>query len=85
MDAAVQEALEKGRRKRPWESLIVDRAEQMKAWIPPIKSLLAGGKPVYVYFNNHYAGYAPESVELFEKLFRDDSGGSPEINPQYDS
>lgn len=85
MDAAVQEALEKGRRKRPWESLIVDRAEQMKAWIPPIKSLLADGKPVYVYFNNHYAGYAPGSVELFEKLFRDDSGGSPEINPQYNS
>jgi uncharacterized protein YecE (DUF72 family) len=31
--------------------------------------------PVYVYFNNHYAGYAPGSVELFGKLF---NAGDPE-------
>jgi uncharacterized protein YecE (DUF72 family) len=27
--------------------------------------------PVYVYFNNHYAGYAPGSVELFARLWRE--------------
>jgi uncharacterized protein YecE (DUF72 family) len=69
MDAAVQKALEIGQRNREWESIIKDRSGQMKMWIPPIKSLLAKKIPVYVYFNNHYAGYAPGSVELFEKLF----------------
>jgi uncharacterized protein YecE (DUF72 family) len=44
-------------------------------WIPPIKNLLAREIPVYVYFNNHYAGYAPGSVELFGKLFEDGPGG----------
>jgi uncharacterized protein YecE (DUF72 family) len=44
----------------------------MEKWIPPIKSLLARNIPVYVYFNNHYAGYAPGSVELFEKLLKGD-------------
>jgi uncharacterized protein YecE (DUF72 family) len=47
----------------------------MKAWIPAVKSVLARAVPVYVYFNNHYAGYAPGSVELFAKLFTEDSNG----------
>ena len=73
MDAAVKQSQEAGLRKRPFESILTDRTGQMKAWIPPIKLLLARKIPVYVYFNNHYAGYAPGSVELFEKLFTDDS------------
>jgi uncharacterized protein YecE (DUF72 family) len=72
MDTAVKKAMEEGLRKRTFESLIKDRTGQMKAWIAPIKELLARGIPVYVYFNNHYAGYAPGSVELFVKLFYED-------------
>jgi uncharacterized protein YecE (DUF72 family) len=72
MDAAVKQAQDAGARQRPWESLIKDRTGQMKAWIPPIKDLLRSGVSVYVYFNNHYAGYAPGSVELFAKLLNDD-------------
>jgi len=68
MDAAVKEAREKGTRERDWESLIADRTLQMKAWIPPIRDLVARDVPTYVYFNNHYAGYAPGSVELFARL-----------------
>ena len=73
MDAAVKKAREEGRRKRAFESVLKDRTGQMRAWIPPVKGLLANGIPVYIYFNNHYAGYAPGSVELFEKLFHDES------------
>jgi len=73
MDAAVKLAQESGLRKREFESILKDRTGQMKAWIPPIKQLLAKGNPVYVYFNNHYAGYAPGSVELFQKLFNADA------------
>ena len=71
MDAAIQQAQHAGSRKREFESLLKDRTGQMKAWIPPIKSLLARQIPVYVYFNNHYAGYAPGSVVLFEELFNE--------------
>ena len=69
MDAAVKKAQEAGERKGAWESLIKDRTSQMKMWIPPIKTLLSRNIPVYVYFNNHYAGYAPGSVELFSGLW----------------
>jgi uncharacterized protein YecE (DUF72 family) len=75
MDAAVKRAVEEGKRKRDWESLIVDRTEQMKQWLPSIRGLVAKQIPVYVYFNNHYAGYAPGSVELFSRLYNSDSSG----------
>lgn len=71
MDAAVAKAREEGSRKRDWESLVVDRSAQMRAWIPPIRELVARDVPTYVYFNNHYAGYAPGSVELFSRLLAD--------------
>ena len=41
----------------------------MKLWIPPIKKRVDNQIPTYVYFNNHYAGYAPGSVELFSRLY----------------
>jgi uncharacterized protein YecE (DUF72 family) len=69
MDAAVKKAREDGKRKRDWESLLVDRAEQMKLWLPSLRELAAKKIPAYIYFNNHYAGYAPGSVELLAKLF----------------
>jgi uncharacterized protein YecE (DUF72 family) len=75
MEAAVKRAQEAGQRKLAWESLIKDRTGQMKAWIPPIKNLLHSGISVYVYFNNHYGGYAPGSVELFTKLYNEDVAG----------
>ncbi len=71
MDAAVQRAREEGKRDSDWGSLLVDRTEQMRFWIPAIRKLVAGQIPVYVYFNNHYAGYAPGSVELFSRLWHE--------------
>ena len=72
MDAAVKRAREEGTRKRDWESLLEDRAGQMKLWIDPIRQIVQKQTPMYVYFNNHYAGYAPGSVELFSRLYNDD-------------
>ena len=71
MNAAVKQARKEGRRKRDWESLIQDRRNQMKLWIPPLKDLASRQIPTYVYFNNHYAGYAPGSVELFAELLNE--------------
>lgn len=76
MDIAVKKARKEGSRKRDWESIILDRTEQMKLWIPPLKDLAAKNVPVYVYFNNHYAGYAPGTVELFSRLYNAYTGGT---------
>jgi uncharacterized protein YecE (DUF72 family) len=71
IEAMVKTAKEAGRRSKDWGSLIIDRTEQMRLWVSPLKDLASKNVPTYVYFNNHYAGYAPGSVELFGKLMLD--------------
>lgn len=82
MDAAVKQAQAAGVRKRPFESILLDRTRQMRAWIPPLKAVLAKAFQVYVYFNNHYAGYAPGSVELFGRLFEEAAPGTDPAPPR---
>jgi uncharacterized protein YecE (DUF72 family) len=71
MDGLVKKARREGKRSSDWGALLTDKTEQMKLWIPPIKKLVENGIPTYIYFNNHYAGYAPGSVELFAKLYNE--------------
>ncbi len=73
MDAAVKKAREEGKRDSDWGSLLVDRTRSLQSWLPSLRNLAAGKVPMYVYFNNHYAGYAPGSVELFSRLWNEPS------------
>jgi uncharacterized protein YecE (DUF72 family) len=41
----------------------------MQTWIPVIRQLLQRGIKVMGYFNNHYAGFAPGSIELFHQVW----------------
>jgi uncharacterized protein YecE (DUF72 family) len=52
-----------------WDRLIVDRRRDMGRWIPAIHGMLDRGLPVYGYFNNHYAGYAIGSIDLFREMW----------------
>lgn len=52
-----------------WDRVIVDREEEMRSWIPLIRGLLKRRIQVMGYFNNHYAGFAPGSIELFGKVW----------------
>ncbi|MBK8229780.1 MAG: DUF72 domain-containing protein [Candidatus Eisenbacteria bacterium] len=70
MDEAVANAREEGKRRGDWDSIIVDRTEEMRPWLPAIRDLLASKQDVFTYFNNHYAGFAPGSIDLFLRLWR---------------
>ena len=48
-----------------WNEHVVDRANDMKQWVPGIKSVLDAGTNVLGYVNNHYSGYAPGDVDRF--------------------
>ncbi len=52
-----------------WDRIIVDRSAEMGRWIGAVRTLLAEGRTVHGYFNNHYAGYAIGSIELFRDLW----------------
>lgn len=48
-----------------WDKIIVDRAPEMADWTARIQKFLDDGVMTWAYFNNHYAGHAPGSVDLF--------------------
>lgn len=51
-----------------WDRILVDREREMEMWTPQIQRLLELRLKVYVYFNNHYAGFAPGSIALFRQV-----------------
>ena len=50
-----------------WNKIIVDRSSEVKEWAGILGRLTI---PIYVYANNHYAGYGPATVEMFQQLWR---------------
>ena len=54
-----------------WDRLIQDRRREMGEWVPAMRAMLEGGRDVYGYFNNHYAGYAVGSIDLFQKMWEE--------------
>ena len=57
------------KRTTTWDRLIIDRTAEMQRWIPALRTLGEGGRPVLGYFNNHYAGYAVGSIRHFRELW----------------
>jgi uncharacterized protein YecE (DUF72 family) len=60
-----------------WNKLVVDRSAELTEWADVLDKVKV---PIYVYANNHYAGYSPATVEMFRNLWRKDS---PQAISQY--
>lgn len=52
-----------------WSRTVVDRREDIEAWVPIIRELRVQGVDVFGFYNNHFAGHAPDSIELFRELY----------------
>ena len=61
---------------KSWDRVVVDREEDLKQWVIPVRTLLGRSRVVFGFFNNHYAGHAPASLEMFLRLM--DSEKQPE-------
>jgi len=53
-----------------WDKVIVDRSRELMSWVNVCQRTIRRGVSTYVYVNNHYAGFAPATVEQFEKLWK---------------
>ena len=51
-----------------WNRIVVDRAAEMTSWVDVCTKIQRRGVSIYAYFNNHYAGFGPASVEMFRTL-----------------
>jgi len=80
MEKLIKEKQESGKEKK-WDEILVDRQNETTEWAEFIETLLEESEELYIYFNNHFAGFAPGSIDLFirtwgrvhrEKLMIDD-------------
>jgi hypothetical protein len=42
--------------------------------IPVVRDIIARRMNVFAYFNNHYAGFAPGSIDQFARIWRESAG-----------
>jgi uncharacterized protein YecE (DUF72 family) len=52
-----------------WDKVIVDRSRELMSWVNVCQRTVRRGVSTYVYVNNHYAGFAPGTIEQFQKLW----------------
>ncbi len=53
-----------------WDKVIVDRSKELMSWVNVCQRTIRRGVSTYIYVNNHYAGFAPATVEQFQKLWK---------------
>jgi uncharacterized protein YecE (DUF72 family) len=51
-----------------WNKTVVDRTTELQSWVEVCQKIQKRGVSQYVYANNHYAGYAPATIEQFRRL-----------------
>lgn len=67
MDAAVAAKAEAGG--KHWDAPVRDRTRELTTWSPIVRALAEQRSRVFLYFNNHFAGHAPSSIELFRSVW----------------
>ncbi|HEX4822846.1 MAG TPA: DUF72 domain-containing protein [Candidatus Polarisedimenticolaceae bacterium] len=68
MDAHVASLQESAGRAGAWSALAADKSSEMARWARQLR--VHGRGTVLAYFNNHYAGFAPDSARLFRDLWQ---------------
>ena len=56
---------------KTWEKTVIDRSAVLADWVPVVRGMIDNGVYVHAYFNNHFAGHAPESLEMFRRLWQE--------------
>lgn len=59
-----------------FDHIQIDRSEQMKKWAAVLQEIAPGVRRIYGFYNNHYAGHSPASVNQMKSLL-----GLPPVNP----
>jgi uncharacterized protein YecE (DUF72 family) len=56
-----------------WDCVVIDRTEVLERWAPIVRELRARRVDVFGFFNNHFAGHAPATIELFREIWKKSS------------
>jgi uncharacterized protein YecE (DUF72 family) len=53
---------------KTWDKTIVDRTRDLEDWVEACRNFMKRKIRVFAFANNHYGGYAPDTLRIFEKL-----------------
>jgi uncharacterized protein YecE (DUF72 family) len=51
-----------------WNKTVVERTAELQSWVSVCQKIQKRGVKQFVYANNHYAGFAPATIEQFRRL-----------------
>ena len=73
MDEYVDGLIRRGEKQRHWDALVWDRGAETQRWAQQVRAMVEPepGREVYAFFNNHYAGYAPGSLGVFARAWKE--------------
>jgi uncharacterized protein YecE (DUF72 family) len=61
-----------------WDQTLIDRTEDLREWVKVLGSAARQVDIMFAYANNHYGGHAPDTIELFRRLWTQDQIALPE-------
>lgn len=78
MDEHVAALIESGEKQRHWDQLVWDRKAELQRWVESLQKLTRRRpeREIFALFNNHYAGYAPGSLGMFARAWKERSEGA---------
>ncbi|HLY61348.1 MAG TPA: DUF72 domain-containing protein [Terriglobia bacterium] len=56
-------------RTKVWDKTIIDRTEELGEWVGIMRRLEGRGIRMYSFANNHFGGFAPDTIRLFRQLW----------------
>jgi uncharacterized protein YecE (DUF72 family) len=56
-------------RTKTWDRVIIDRSGELSEWVEILRKVHRRKVQIFAYANNHYAGHAPATVELFRDMW----------------
>jgi uncharacterized protein YecE (DUF72 family) len=64
-----------------WDKTIVDRSTDLEEWVEACRNFLKRKIRVFAFANNHYAGHAPDTLRMFEKMMGKERVSPVEAGP----
>jgi len=60
-----------------WNRTLVDRTDDLREWVKILSGVARQVDIMFAYANNHYGGYAPDTIEIFRSLWPRDEISLP--------
>lgn len=76
MDGLVAQARRERGKAREWDELLLDRTQELRAWIIALRAWSSRASELYAYINNHFAGCAPLTAAQVVEFWRESAGGA---------